>query len=93
MSFIIRNFDDYHSIKNGVNPDVTAIELGCFPVKYAGYCKYFGLFYKEEKPSVNKVMDELDKQVAYDGIIHKNTGKFIQYSRENIEQAVEKALN
>jgi len=62
MTFQIRTFDDYHEIQSET---WKTIELGCFPQKGYDYGRYFGLFYKGQKPYVSCVMERLKRKVDF----------------------------
>lgn len=71
-SFTIKHFNDYHEIRSNT---YKTIELGCFPVEEYGYCRYFGLFYKEAKPSLDRVMKRLQKKVSLGEFYHIRGGE------------------
>lgn len=60
-TWYIKNFDDYHEIKN--TKTKKALEIGCFPPgdEDWGYCRYFALFYSGKRPSLKEVYDYLCK--------------------------------
>lgn len=86
----IKSFDDYHDI---IPPKgYKSIELGCFPPKNHWCFKYFGLFYKTRKPSVNKVFEELKKKVHFGEFYHGRTNEEIGITEQELFEEVSKAL-
>jgi hypothetical protein len=88
-NFTIRAFDDYHEIHSETQK---TIELGCFPEKGRGYCRYFGLFYKGRKPSVSAVIQRLKRRIDFGDISHYRTGTDISITKEELEAEVKGAL-
>lgn len=62
----IQAFIDYHEIEDARQYRESAIELGCFPPKHGGAFKYYGLFYKGGRPSVNTVYEKLKNMIDTD---------------------------
>lgn len=88
--FKIKHFDDYHEIRSET---CKSIELGCFPVEDYGYCRYFGLFYKGTKPSLDQVMASLKKKVSFGEFYHYRGGEHdIGITLKDLEKEVRSAL-
>jgi hypothetical protein len=83
MKFMVKHFDDYHDILH-YDGEYNAIELGCFPVREYGYCRYFGLFYKGRKPLIRKVLDSVLRKVTLRKLGHYRSGEDISYSRNEV---------
>jgi hypothetical protein len=81
IEFKILDFDDYHSIHS---EHYKTIELGCFPPKNGGYFRYYGVFYKGRKPSIEKVMKVLDRKLKYGSFIHDRSNEEIGVTREDV---------
>ena len=84
--FVIKSYDDYHEIE-----DEGGLELGCFTAIGFNYRRYFGLFYKGKKPTIDKVMKVLALYVDY-GCVLSHTRRDISNSREEVEWEVRKTL-
>jgi hypothetical protein len=85
--FYIKSFDDYHDI---IHPPKgwKSIELGCLPQEGYSYWRYFGLFYKGRKPSLDKIWNNLKNKVSegYDHYYYEHI------SMIDIKQKVEACL-
>lgn len=92
-TFHIKHFDDYHEIRSKT---FKSIELGCFPTKDGfGYNRYFGLFFKGRKPSLQKVLSSLQKKIPLNTVsIHYRTKEEIpEVTLEDLEYEVKRALS
>ncbi len=93
-NFKIKHFDDYHEI---FSKTYKYLELGCFPaIEDYGYNRYFGLFFKGRKPSLDKVMRSLIKKVSLNTETKKNvhyrTLEEIGITLKELKQEVKEAL-
>ena len=67
MNWHIQHFADYHDIRGDdvidSEGEFTAIELGCFPVPEFNCHRYFGLFFRGRRPSVEKIVKAMQLKV------------------------------
>ena len=79
-NYKIRHFRDYHEIQSKT---YKTLELGCFPTKGYGYFRYYGLFWKGRVPSIDKILQSLNKKVMF--------GTFV-FTKDNLKQEIKTAL-
>lgn len=63
-TFYIKPHLDYHEIRD--TKTHKSIELGCFLPKGGNFCRYYGLYYKGQKPSLKRVCNSLFKKIELD---------------------------
>lgn len=89
--FKIVDYNDYHE----ENPPKgwKSIELGCFLKKDNKYCTYFFLYYKEELPKLESILQSLIRKISFKETRHFHTGNVISFSKEEVISLVTQRLN
>jgi hypothetical protein len=82
--------DDYHEI----DPPKgwKAIELGCWPPKQDNYCKYFGIYYKDRKPSLERVFKRVCRKINFGQVEHCYTGEDVSVNKEEVFEECKQVL-
>lgn len=81
----LQSFGDYHEIPL-TDSNYKSIEIGCFPVRNYGYCRYFGLFYKGRRPKLQEVYNRLIPKISVGDFYHYRTNENIGYSPGDIRK-------
>lgn len=87
--WFVKHFNDYHDIQSET---YKTLELGCFPVKDYGYCRYFGLFYKGKMPSIDKVLERVWRYVEKGEVRHYYTGQDISFDKNQVRNEIYDAI-
>lgn len=86
----IQAFVDYHEIDDARQHRESAIELGAFPPKRGGAFKYYGLFYKGKRPSVDTVYKVLEQFIDTD---FEMDYPYTLVNEETVKEELVEALN